>query len=698
MRSEALCPQSLYPPLASGGRTTWELSADEMEMHANQFIHFNGNVLLTKDDMQWRADTVHFDVPTKQLDLRGEITYHSTAIIVIADTATHNIKEKKSVLHNASFTMPQHNVRGSMAKVAIDSAQKIKMEQVKYTTCPVDNETWSVSSKKLIIESGQGKFYGNRFTVGGIPILYLPYISLPVDGKRHSGLLPPTYRHSSLSGNILRLPVYVNIAPQFDLTLIPAYFEKRGVGLASEIRWLMRQGEGSVNFFQLPDDRIAQRDRWHMQWRGRWAHNHWLAAVHYDKISDPAYINDLDSDAFDRYAPFLRQNMDIQWGKGGAKVHVLVHSDQALVSSATRGYRTVPQMNAEYSTRRQPFHLAADILTQYTAFSHPTTEIDGDRFYTQMGVHYPMRWRGGFLTPSLRWKHITHRLDHSATISTDAPSLIIDGGFFMHARHRSSRGVWHHAIEPRVFYIRTPHRTQDNAVPLIDTDLLRVDPFALFRANVFAGYDRISDDHRLSLGIVGRLWRNHHYGKQIVWRLGQIFYLDERRVLLPNEQPNRNDRSPLLAQVDYSFSPIWRARAQYHSSQNNQEFIGMEIHYWASATRRVNIAYRSIHNSIVAADPSDQILWAGIWRINPRWQIAVRGQYDWDHDRTLAQQIGLAYNSCCWKIQFAYERKLLSGNRADQSFGVRFQLWGAATRTDVVDDRDDFSLNSYANH
>jgi LPS-assembly protein len=77
-----------------------------------------------------------------------------------------------------------------------------------------------------------------RLDFKGVPLMYAPFITFPVGNERKSGFLFPTIGSSSRSGYSLSVPWYWNIAENYDATLTPTYFTKRGAKLDTELRYM----------------------------------------------------------------------------------------------------------------------------------------------------------------------------------------------------------------------------------------------------------------------------------------------------------------------------------------------------------------------------------------------------------------------------------------------------------------------------
>lgn len=128
------------------------------------------------------------------------------------------------------------------------------------------------------------------------PILFLPWLDFPLNGQRKSGFLAPTLGYNGANGLQLEVPYYWNIAPNYDDTITPRLFSKRGLMLDNEFRYLERNYSGELSTEYLPDYRVFGADRYY----GNWRHHQALApnlqlAVDMEKASDDAYFRDLSS-------------------------------------------------------------------------------------------------------------------------------------------------------------------------------------------------------------------------------------------------------------------------------------------------------------------------------------------------------------------------------------------------------------------
>jgi LPS-assembly protein len=128
------------------------------------------------------------------------------------------------------------------------------------TTCELPHPNWQFDARKIIVDvGGNAKIYRSTFALHGIPILYFPFVTHPVEKEsRQSGFLMPSIGRSSTKGNIVGDAYYWVINRMMDATLGAEYFSKRGWSQRGEFR--ARPSETSfvdLNYFGVIDRGIG---------------------------------------------------------------------------------------------------------------------------------------------------------------------------------------------------------------------------------------------------------------------------------------------------------------------------------------------------------------------------------------------------------------------------------------------------------
>src|SRR5947209_10432315 len=134
-----------------------------------------------------------------------------------------------------------------------------------YTACepckdnPDRPPLWQVRAKRIIHKNDEQMVYYEDATLAflGIPIAYVPFFSAPDPTvKRKSGLLAPRFLYKPQLGFGVGVPVFWDLAPNYDLTFTPTVLTKQG--FLGEVEWRHRLENGS---YFVRGTGIAQLDR-----------------------------------------------------------------------------------------------------------------------------------------------------------------------------------------------------------------------------------------------------------------------------------------------------------------------------------------------------------------------------------------------------------------------------------------------------
>jgi LPS-assembly protein len=128
------------------------------------------------------------------------------------------------------------------------------------TTCELPHPNWLFDARKIDVDvGGNAKIYHSTFDLHGLPILWFPYATHPVEKEsRQSGFLVPSVGHSSTNGYMLGDAYYWVINRMMDATAGGEFFSLRGGSQRGELR--VRPTETSfvdLNYFGVIDRGIG---------------------------------------------------------------------------------------------------------------------------------------------------------------------------------------------------------------------------------------------------------------------------------------------------------------------------------------------------------------------------------------------------------------------------------------------------------
>ena len=121
------------------------------------------------------------------------------------------------------------------------------MKDATFSPCLCDEDespAWSIRAAEIDTQiGGYADLYDPVVEIKGIPVLYLPYMKLPIKSKRQSGFLMPIFSFNNRSGTIISQPLFIDFGPNSDATITADVFQKRGTKIGTEYR--LQQGEFS---------------------------------------------------------------------------------------------------------------------------------------------------------------------------------------------------------------------------------------------------------------------------------------------------------------------------------------------------------------------------------------------------------------------------------------------------------------------
>jgi hypothetical protein len=134
-----------------------------------------------------------------------------------------------------------------------------------WTTCRCEEgeaPAWGFRAARTEAQiGGYADLYHPVLEIKGLPVLYLPYLKVPIKDQRQTGFLMPTFGFEQRSGNIYSQPVYFDLGKHRDATLTTDVFENRGTRLGLEYRHQLTQFSGWELRLEGLRDRLWMADR-----------------------------------------------------------------------------------------------------------------------------------------------------------------------------------------------------------------------------------------------------------------------------------------------------------------------------------------------------------------------------------------------------------------------------------------------------
>lgn len=684
--AEELCAP-VVSPLEPVESPTETVDPDDIDIRTDSAVlgrdgaaQLKGNVRVRMGDRQIEADHVEIDGATRGLRVDGEVEYRDRQIRIRGETGSYDALQGAR-FGGAEFEVPLRPARGAAEEIAVQPDGRITLKEVEYTTCPMGNSDWTLSASDLSLDTRTRNGSGSnvRLEFKGLPILYTPFISFPLGSERKSGFLFPDFSYSQRSGIELSVPYYLNLAPNYDLTLMPRLYSDRGINMETEFRYLAERHRGELSGRYLPNDALRDRDRSLMGWRHRGDFaRHWRLDINAANASDDSYFEDFGLGPDGTSVIYLERNAELKYYDDHWLLLGQLQNFQtidATIPEPFRPYSRVPRFIAQGSWEKGWLGLDYGVDSELVNFVRDDG-VAGARFDIQPELRLPLRGAGVYIEPAAAYRYTLYELDHvppgqSASPSRDAPVMSVDSGMLF----ERTAGQRLQTLEPRILYLYVPFRDQTD-LPIFDTSLPDLNLVQLFRRNRYVGADRLSDANQLSYGVTSRLLDAGSGEQYLSATLGQTVYFDSPRVTLPDEIASSRETSNVVAQLALTAYQNWNVNVGYEWDPEESQDIKSElgVQYRPRPDSVVNVGYRFRRDLIEQLDASTA------WPVARRWNMYARVVYSLREESLIEQFAGFEYASCCWRLRLVQRRYVSSrtGER-DNSIALQLELNGLSS-------------------
>lgn len=193
----------------------YRLQADRIEIYEEtNTIVADGNVIFDQGDDQRITGT------------KGTWNYRTKLGDFVNSTGYTNQTEDGTVIY---FTADRVE-RTGLREVVIDNGE--------FTACEDAVPKWSFTAEKAtVIANDRVKLKAPKFRIKNVPVLVLPYVSIPIKERpRSSGFLLPTFGYSANKGFRFSGAYYQTLGRSADITFRGDIFTARGIGYGADVR------------------------------------------------------------------------------------------------------------------------------------------------------------------------------------------------------------------------------------------------------------------------------------------------------------------------------------------------------------------------------------------------------------------------------------------------------------------------------
>lgn len=668
------CPITSYSKIGTGLPQviddTIRIDAKSSSIFRNQVANFNGDVILINKDHAILADELAFNRQTLALFAQGNIQYQNSGINIFAEKLDISDASQKTTLKGASYQLFENPGHGSASELSIGTDGTLSLLDSTYTTCLGEVPDWEIlaSEIKISTEDNLGQIYHAKIHAFGVPVLYLPYFSFPVTNERKTGFLAkPSIKTSSQSGLEVSTPFYWNIAENMDATLTPHYMSKRGLRLLTEFRYLSGQQAGIIDIEYLNKDNSLKNNddpRYlaRLQHVGTFSEN-FRAYVDYTTISDDNYLVDIGSKQYNDNDAYLYQIGELSYFGENWQTTMKVQ-DFEVLGNHKASYKTLPQIELQLL---QPLNFYNSQFELYSELSHfESADLDqanANRYHVEAGLTLPFSSPAWFLNSEFKLLQTYYQQEDiplgselAESVSRTLPKMRFHGGFNLDRPMTLFNSQYTQTLEPQLQYLYVKESDQSD-IGMYDTTTLQDDFDGLFRDRRNSGLDRIAAANQYSWGITSRILDPSNT-EVMRFSFGQITYLDNFEPL--DESDDAIKESALAADLFFRLNHQWQISTdlQYDTKSSLINKSQINIDYRFNKNSNVQLNHRFTRD--VSDNRIEQVSLLTNFPINKKWKFVGRVTQDLIQKRSLETYAGFQYQNCCWAIQVAFHRHIIS--------------------------------------
>ena len=242
----------VLPPADDTTEVTIE--SDTQSKLGSRYV-LDGGVVVNYRDRIIKADHIEYDTETGDLTANGHLHVSGGANHedITASHGTMNLNKDTGRFYDVTGSVGLKNAGHSLTTYANSNPflftgrmvvrtgpQEYEIYDGTLTTCQLPDPDWILSAAKFTVnmDAKKAKAQNSIFHLMRIPLLYLPYVTQPVDSeRRQSGFLIPTPGYSSTKGFIFGEEYYWAINRSTDLTVGTQYYSLRGWEESASFRY-----------------------------------------------------------------------------------------------------------------------------------------------------------------------------------------------------------------------------------------------------------------------------------------------------------------------------------------------------------------------------------------------------------------------------------------------------------------------------
>ena len=647
-----------------------------------------GDVKIQYRGRELRAGKITWDQKSDRIIARDNVILIDTdGTSVTSQSAELQDEMKQATLKKFSLMM-KNNLRFKGETASRESGKLTSVRKSIFTACkpcknnPDASPTWQLRSGQTVYdEKDETISHKNvRLEMRGVPVFYLPYLTHPAPNvKKRSGFLFPIFKSSTDTGADVALPYFINLAPDYDLTLSPRYISDGSSMLGFEWRQKTSQGTYNIagNGLWLDEEDNLDNDktfRGNIQSKGAFKlSENWQAGYDYWWVSDKSFMRryDINDDDFFTSKAYIRQTN----GRNMVDVRLLDFKTSIFNIDEDVQPEVAPQIRTEHyfdNLAGGELRVTSDIISMSRKNGADLNRAVAETEWNRQSILKSgqiLDYFGG-----VRGAYYDYETDSGEQRNKDEESVLLAHAgikWRMPFIKRQESGAV--IIEPTAQIIISNEETSEGAIPNEDSLSSEFDSLNLFDVYRHTGYDRFDTGNRFDVG-VNTVFEGDKGGSYRMF-VGKS-YRDKalERPTIGTEQDAK--ASDWLLDIGFEQDSALGFNGQLRFDDDDQKLIRSDGEIYA----RIKKAHFSLHythlDASITSDGVEREESRGSFdfSLSENWLLNGHVRYDVEREKRLKNSIGLIYRDDCADISLSFNQSFTQNGNIGPRNGVTFKI------------------------
>jgi len=695
--SPLLCSSSLA---SIKKKEPWDIKAEKLVFfHNSRVVIAQGSVEVRRGKLSVFADRIIYDQDQGKIYASGHVVIHLGQDVLRGSKGSLDLKTSTGEVENALLYLKRNNIHLTAKRLEKIGPEEYHAQEATVSTCPMPKQDWRFKCKELTLTvDGEAKAKNTFFEIRDIPVLFTPWLYVPINRYRKTGFLIPEYTSSKRNGIGLDVPFFLALNDSMDLTFYQHPMSSRGWMEGVEYRHVFSTTDKAVVRYNFLGDKKDDHDfngdghtrgndfRWWL--RGKMNQSLPLGfegKLDVDLMSDMDYLQEFDTGLMgfarsdETFRKWFHRNLAEETDKIRPSVAQVTKETQDMFLGLHGRY------NDNHFFGRRGFTVQTLPSVFVHSFKQPLWER---RLYYEFDFDYTDYWREQGtkehrirLNPAIsmpldlfNWAdlvvtgvledsvYVAYGREEESNVNPDDTanrfrySILADMSKTFARNYGRGKGNWRHYITPRIRYVYSPYRSSRD-IPTIDNQ----DLYPERNKIIFSLLSFVSSKRGLGGG-------RYSYSDLFRIKLEESYNFHKEPTVLSAQEFERKSLSDLYGEFDFTpFPSFWlRYDTKYNFYGDGFRTHNVRWRYvgYRGSTFDLDYRYHKLENINELNFDMNAIVTAS-------WSFRFHIKQDFERNKQIESKYVLRYTSTCWAI----EGKLKTDSD-DTSILVNLELLG----------------------